>query len=138
VLVLWSTMKGRGNAMQQSTAFGELLRKRRAELELGLRAFAAETKLDPGNLSKYERGVLTPPQDGNTLEKIARALKWEPGTEAYQHLIDSAAAAAGRIPADIAHDPKVLARMPFLFRAARGKRLTREKLIELAERLKDM
>jgi transcriptional regulator with XRE-family HTH domain len=124
--------------MQGGAAFGEWLRQKRAELGLGLRAFAAETQLDPGNLSKYERGVLPPPQDLGTLNKIASALSLKKGSEGYQELLDHAAASAGRIPADLASDPKVLARMPYLFRTARGKRLTAEQLIELAERLKGM
>ena len=37
--------------------FGEMLRKRRKELRLGLREFALKAEMDPGNLSKIERGA---------------------------------------------------------------------------------
>ena len=40
------------------STFGELLRARREELRLGLREFAIRADLDPGNLSKIERGRL--------------------------------------------------------------------------------
>lgn len=125
--------------MERSTAhtFGEWLRARRAEIGLGLRAFAQQTGLDPGNLSKYERGLLSPPQDPATLERIATALKLKVGSAEYAEFTDLAAASAGRIPADLAADPKLLARMPLLFRTARGK-MTREELIRLAERLKGL
>lgn len=124
-------------ALSTTPGFGEWLRSRRAEIGLGLRSFAQQTKLDPGNLSKYERGLLPPPQDTDTLERIATALRLKKGTEQYREFMDLAAAWAGRIPPDLAADPKVLARMPLLFRTARGK-LTREELIKLAEKLKGL
>ncbi len=54
--------------------FGELLRKRRKELRLGLREFALKAGLDPGNLSKIERGRLGAPQSDEVLGRICRAL----------------------------------------------------------------
>lgn len=125
--------------MERSRArtFGEWVRARRAEIGLGLRAFAQQTELDPGNLSKYERGLLSPPQDPATLKRIASALKLKAGSSEHADFTDLAAASAGRIPPDLAADPKLLARMPLLFRTARGK-MSREDLIRLAERLKGL
>lgn len=123
--------------MEHSRTFGEWLRARRGGIGLGLRAFAQQTGLDPGNLSKYERGVLSPPQDEETLERIAVALKLERRSAEYGEFIDLAAASAGRLPPDLATDPKLLARMPLLFRTARGK-MSRDEIIKLAERLKGL
>src|SRR3972149_4183237 len=68
--------KGERNMRGENAVhFGEWVRNRRAELRLSLRKFAEETRLDPGNLSKYERGVLPPPQDPDTLERMAAILK---------------------------------------------------------------
>ena len=125
-------------AKREDFGFGHWVRRRRAEISLTLRRFALKAALDPGNLSKYERGVLPPPQDPATLERMARALQIENGTDVYREFTDLAAASAGRIPADLHSDPKILARMPLLFRAARRRKFSREDLIQLADKLKEM
>ena len=86
-------------ARRGAPGFGVWLRERRGEIGLGLRSFAQQTRLDPGNLSKYERGVLPPPQDAETLRRIAKALKLKEGGTAYREFMDVAAVSAGRIPA---------------------------------------
>lgn len=122
----------------QDASFGQWLRRKRAELRLPLRVFAREADLDAGNVSKYERGLLPPPQDAEKLKRMCNALHLKEGSEEHMHFMDLASAAAGRIPPDLAADPKLVARMPLLFRTARGKTLTRAQLIELADRLKDL
>jgi transcriptional regulator with XRE-family HTH domain len=117
--------------------FGNWVRKRREGIGLGLRSFAVATAIDPGNLSKYERGVLPAPQDRATLRRIATALKLRAGSDQMQEFLDLAAASAGRIPPDLANNPEVLARMPYLFRTAR-KKLTRDELLRLAEALRSL
>ena len=123
---------------REEFGFGPWVRRRRGEINLTLRRFALETELDPGNLSKYERQLLPPPQDPSTLERMARALQLRKGTDAHREFTDLAAASAGRIPADLQSDPKVVARMPLLFRTVRGRKFSREDLIELADKLKDI
>jgi transcriptional regulator with XRE-family HTH domain len=118
--------------------FGQLLRQKRAELRLPLRVFARNAELDAGNVSKYERGLLPPPQDPQKLARMCAALDIRKGTEEYVHFIDLASAGAGKIPPDLAADPNIVARMPLLFRTARGKTLSREQLIELADKLKNL
>jgi transcriptional regulator with XRE-family HTH domain len=125
-------------AKREEFGFGPWVRRRRAEINLTLRRFALETELDPGNLSEYERELLPPPQDPTTLDRMARALQLKKGTDVHREFTDLAAASAGRIPADLQSDPKVIARMPLLFRAARGRKLSREELMELAEKLKEI
>ncbi|HYB53262.1 MAG TPA: helix-turn-helix transcriptional regulator [Thermoanaerobaculia bacterium] len=124
-------------AMPTEGIFGEWVRGRREEVRLSLGAFANATGIDPANLSKYERGVLPGPQDTKTLDRIAAALKLKAGSPEHQQLIGMAAASAGRIPPDLPSDSEVVARMPFLFRTARGK-VTRDELLRLAEMLKSL
>lgn len=118
-----------------SSMFGDWLKKRRKELGMTLRAFAERSGLDPGNLSRYERGVLAPPQ-GETLGRIAKAFGLKPGSAEWAALQDLAAIGAGKIPQDLAEDPKVASQLPVLFRVARGKKLSREELLRLAERIR--
>ena len=116
-------------------SFGEWVKKRRADRQITLRGFAEASGIDPGNLSRYERGVLPPPQ-GEALDRISRALGLEEGSSEWQALHDLAAIAAGRIPPDLAADPVLGKRLPVLFRVARGKKLTREMLLGLADRIR--
>jgi transcriptional regulator with XRE-family HTH domain len=117
--------------------FGQWVRRRREKVGISLRGFALATGLDPGNLSKYERGALPAPQEPKVLNRIAAALKLRPGSAELQEFRDLAATSAGRIPPDLAEDPALLAKMPLLFRTAR-KKLTRDELLRLAERLKSI
>ena len=117
--------------------FGEWVRHRRAELRIGLRAMALETGIDPGNLSKYERGVLSPPQEDRILRRWADALRLKEGSQEFREFMDLAAVSAGRIPSDLAGDPVLLSRLPILFRAARKPRLSRQELIALAKRIRE-
>jgi len=99
--------------------FGEYVRSRRLELGMSLRTFAAATNQDPANVSRMERGQLTPPQDLEVLHRIADALELANPSEERLTLIDLAAVAARRIPADIASDESLLAQLPVLFRKLR-------------------
>jgi transcriptional regulator with XRE-family HTH domain len=125
-------------AKSAPAGFGEWVRARRECIELSLREFALQTGLDPGNLSKYERGLLPPPQDEKILARIASALRLKKGAPKHREFMDLAAASAGRIPPDIASDPRLVRRLPLLFRTARGSKLTRDQLIQLADRLKNL
>ena len=118
-----------------ASTFGEWLKIQRTETGLTLRTFADKCGIDPGNLSRYERGVVPPPQ-GETLTRIAAALGLREGSEDWQMLHDLAAITAGRIPKDLAEDPALVGRLPVLFRAARGKKLSRDELLRLAERIR--
>ena len=118
-------------------SFGEWIRARRAELRLSLRAFATASGVDPGNLSKYERGLLPPPQDQERLHAMAIALQLRRGSDSYRHFLDLAAAGAGRIPPDLANDADLVKRLPLLFRTARDRRLTLEQVVELARRIRE-
>jgi len=116
--------------------FGEFFKAKRKELGLTLRQFAKENNLDPGNLSKMERGILQPPQSTGKLEEYALLLKMKPGDDDWYTFFDLAAAESGRIPADILSNSDVLERLPLFFRTMRGNKLTKEQLEKLVELIK--
>ncbi len=114
--------------------FGEFFKAKRKELGKTLRTFAMENRIDPGNLSKLERGILPPPHSREKLEEYAGLLNIQEGTDDWYTFFDLAATEAGRIPDDIYSDKRVLERLPLFFRSVRGNKLTDEqfkKLIEL-------
>lgn len=117
-------------------SFGDYFKALRIKKSLTLRAFCAEYELDPGNLSKMERGVLAPPQDMETLKKYATHLGVKPGSDEWHRFIDLAAAGAGRIPADIASEKSLLEKLPVVFRTLRRKKLTKEDIQSLIEKIK--
>ncbi len=101
-------------------AFGSLVRKRRMELRLSLRECAARATMDPGNLSKIERGRAAPPQDADVLARLVDALGLT-GSPGAQRLLDVAATSNGRIPQDIVRNDDVLSALPLLLRAVNDK-----------------
>ena len=117
--------------------FGDQLRKRRKELRLGLREFALKANMDPGNLSKIERGRLGVPQSEDVLERLCRALEYELESDEAQALRDLAVADTGRIPSDILDDQEVMVRMPLLLRTVHNKQLSAEQLDRLIEMIKE-
>lgn len=117
-------------------SFGDWVRQRREELRVSLRALALDSAIDAGNLSKYERGILPAPQDPEVLRRLAKALRLKDGSAELRTFVDLAAISAGRIPPDLAADPDLLKHLPVLFRTARKRRLSREDLIALAEKVR--
>lgn len=116
-------------------SFGELFKTLRIALGKTLREFCLEHGLDPGNLSKLERGLLPPPQSREKLEEYARSLKIREGSTHWYEFFDLASVETGRIPADL-QDEKLLRRLPAIFRTLRGQKLTDKQLDSLAEQLR--
>jgi transcriptional regulator with XRE-family HTH domain len=116
--------------------FGDYFKAKRIELGLTLRKFCMMYELDPGNISKMERGKLPPPQSEEKLKEYARMLKIKKGSDDWQTFFDLAAAEAGRVPADLLSDKEVLAKLPALFRTMRGQQVTDEELEELIKMIK--
>jgi transcriptional regulator with XRE-family HTH domain len=115
--------------------FGAFFKDRRIRLGATLRDFCMDNKLDPGNLSKMERGLLPPPQSREKLEQYAKSLGLRKGSSEWFEFFDLAAAEAGRIPEDL-QDEEVLRRLPVLFRTIRGTKLSDKQLDELIDRLR--
>lgn len=116
--------------------FGELLRVRRAELRISLRVFSEAAQMDPGNVSRLERGVSPAPEAPEVLARVAAALRLAPSTPAYESLMDAAAASKGRIPSDLLTDDAVAARLPVLFRTLRSKPLNADQLDRLIDSIR--
>ncbi len=122
--------------MGRGSAFGSFIKKKRKDLGLTLRRFCTENGLDPGNMSRLERGLLPPPQSREKLEKLARFLRLKKGSDEWYELFDLAAAEKGRIPDDILRDEDVVAKLPLLFRTLRGQKVPDEKLDELVRKIR--
>ena len=121
--------------MEYSSAFGEFFKAKRQALGLTLREFCLKHRLDPGNMSRLERGLLAPPQGRDRLEEYAKCLGLKKGSGDWHTFFDLAAAAKGRIPEELLEDKEVVAKLPLIFRALRGKRLTNERLDDLVKKV---
>jgi transcriptional regulator with XRE-family HTH domain len=97
--------------------FGRYFKERRAALGLSLREFCSRKKIDPSNLSKIERGRLSPPH-GEKLREYAHALQLKEGSDEWFEFFDLAAAEAGRIPDDL-READIAAKLPVFFRTLR-------------------
>ncbi len=117
--------------------FGEMVRERRKELRLGLREFAQRAGMDPGNLSKIERGRLAAPQSDEILNRICGALEWSPESAEADLLTDQTAIENGQIPEEVLGDDVVMAKMPLLLRTVQNKQLEPEQLDRLIEMIRE-
>ena len=117
--------------------FGDTVRERRKQLRLGLREFAQRAGMDPGNLSKIERGRLGAPQSEEALDRICEALEWRPGSDEADALKDQAAIENGQIPAAVLGDEVVMAKMPLLLRTLRNRQLEPEQLDRLIDLIRE-
>ncbi|MFH1022856.1 MAG: helix-turn-helix domain-containing protein [Planctomycetota bacterium] len=117
--------------------FGEFFKARRMALGKTLRQFCVENSLDPGNISKLERGLLPPPQH-EKLEAYAVILGIPRGSDEWYQFFDLAAAEAGRIPDDILSDERVAGKLPVLFRTVRGGgKLSDQQFEELVRKVRE-
>jgi len=113
--------------------FGEHLRALRLKGGKTLRQFCAENNLDPGNLSRIERGRLNPPASHDTLTRWAHALGLREASSDWIDFFDLAAIASGRVPQDLRDDEAVLAKLPLLFRTLRNEKIDDEALQDLID-----
>ena len=123
--------------MEDKKLFGEFFKARRIAIKKTLRQFCIENVLDPGNISKLERGLLPPPQSREKLEEYAGYLKIKKGLDDWYTFFDLAAAETGRIPEDIMTKGKIEDKLPILFRTLRGQKVSDENLEELIKMLRD-
>jgi len=118
--------------MEGQFRFGTFFRERRLSLGKTLRQFCLENGLDAGNISRLERGLLSPPKH-EKLKEYARLLQLEEGTDEWYEFCDLAARDTGRLPEDLRSDAEVLDRMPVLFRTLRGQKVSEEQLDDLID-----
>ena len=90
-----------------SALFGEYFKKKRLEMRKTLRQFCLENGLDPGNISKIERGILPPPQSREKLSRYAKCLGIVEGSDEWLEFFDIARTDAGRIPEELLADKNV-------------------------------
>jgi transcriptional regulator with XRE-family HTH domain len=119
--------------MAGEKSFGEFFKEMRGKKGISLRRFCLENKVDPGNISKLERGLIPPPQSREKLEEYASYLQIRKGSDDWWEFFDLAAAESGKIPQDILNDENLVKRLPLVFRTIRGQKVSREKLRKLAE-----
>ena len=110
--------------------FGELFKQKRIALGKTLRQFCLDNDLDPGNVSKIERGVMSAPQSEEKLEEYAGYLNIPIKSKEWQVFKDSASVSAGKIPEDL-RKKELLARLPVFFRTLKDKKFSEEELDEL-------
>jgi transcriptional regulator with XRE-family HTH domain len=122
--------------MAAKLTFGEFFKEKRISLRKTLRQFCAESGLDPGNISKLERGLMPPPQGSDKLEEYARYLRIRKGSDDWYKFFDLARIEAGRIPDEFLRDEALLASLPILFRTLRGQKISEKKLEKLVELIK--
>ncbi len=116
--------------------FGQLFKEKRIELGKTLREFCLEYGLDPGNISRLERGMMAPPQDPKKIEEYAGYLQIKKGSDLWYQFFDAGALESGKIPKDILEEKELVKKLPVFFRILRGKKATREALKELLEKIK--
>ncbi|UCB57190.1 MAG: hypothetical protein JSV30_00955 [Candidatus Omnitrophota bacterium] len=117
--------------------FGEFFKQKRISLGKTLRQFCLENQLDPGNISKIERGKLPPPASEEKLKEYAKYLNIQFGSEEWQTFKDLASLSAGKIPDDLKNEQELLARLPVFFRTLRDKKFSEEDLKELIKKIRE-
>jgi len=119
-----------------SNLFGQFFKKKRIELGMTLRQFCLQNNLDPGNISKIERGIFPPPTNAEKLGQYAKFLNIKEGSNDWFEFFDLAHASSGRIPEEILSNKDLVSKLPLVFRTLRGQKLTRGQLNKLAEKLR--
>ena len=116
--------------------FGNFFKQKRIGLGLTLREFCRMYELDPGNISKLERGLSTPPQSKELLAKYAGMLGIKENSEEWREFSDLAATSAGKLPEDVISNEEIMRALPVLFRTARKESLNEETLMKLVSAIK--
>lgn len=104
--------------------FGSFLRETRLKKGDTLRRFCKKNNLDPGNVSKMERGFLPAPQDPEKLASYAKALGVRKGSPDWIIFHDLASASSRNFKPREVTDEAVLRKLPVLFRTLDNKDVT--------------
>ena len=126
----------KGPPMKARPLFGDYFKQKRIEKGYTLREFCRRFDLDPGNISKLERGMLPPPESKEKLEQYARALGLKNGTDEWYQFFDLAAACKGVIPHELLEDEELVKSLPIIFRTFRSKKVSKKTVDELIKKLK--
>ncbi len=115
--------------------FGEFVHAARIKKGLTLREFCRMTEIDPGNWSKTERGLQTPPRSRAILAEVGKVLGFQQDSEEFQTLLDLASISF--IPTTLLDDSSIVEKLPVFFRTLRGEKPTRQELEELLEKVRE-
>lgn len=117
-------------------SFGDFFKSLRRKKRITLREFCIKASADPANISRLERGAMSPPQDTEILERYAKALSIEVGSDDWYTFFDLAAANRGIIPKDLLDDHEIVRMLPAFFRTLRGQKPTVEEMTKLADKIR--
>jgi len=129
-------MKDIKKQKQKFQHFHEFFSDLRKNKRITLRDFCKTAKADPANISRMERGAMPPPQDSDILERYAKALDLEKGSDNWYLFCDLAATDRGIIPHDLMSDEEVVKILPSFFRTMRGQKPTEEEMRKIVEKIK--
>ncbi len=122
--------------VETENIFGHFFKEMRLKTGISLRSFCLKHGLDAGNISKIERGIASPPQSRDILEKYAHCLNIKENSDDWYSFFDYAAASTGRIPSDVMDDKELVKNLPLIFRTLRNPKLTSDELKKLAEAIR--
>lgn len=122
--------------MGNKMTFAEFFKEKRMALGLTLRQFCQKSGLDPGNISKLERGLFAAPQSEGKLEDYAKALKLKKGSDDWILFFDLAAISNRDLGLMKLKNETIIEKLPVLFRTLDNKELTEEKLDQIIELIK--
>ena len=112
-----------------SDSFGQFFKTKRIEKGFTLRKFCHKYGLDPGNISKLERGVLPPPASREKLNQYACCLEIKEGSEDWYEFFDLATVGRGRIPKEIMGEKELVKKLPLICRTLKREKVTDEEQI---------
>ena len=122
--------------MNSKKLFGDFFKGKRIEESLSLREFCKKHQLDPGNVSKLERGILAPPKSMETLKEYAKYLGITEESPDWTEYFDLAAASKGEIPHEILNDDDLAKKLPLIFKVIRERKDTLDLFDNLIEVIK--
>ncbi len=117
--------------------FGEFLNNLRVKQNLSLRDVCKKVNYDPSNWSKIERGLISPPNDKETLSGWAGALNLKDGSVEFYNFIDLANIAQGIIPDYIMQEKDLVRALPAFFRTVRNEKPTKKEIDDLINLIKN-
>lgn len=117
--------------------FGELLKELRMKAHLSLRDVCKKVNYDPSNWSKIERGLISPPNNEDTLGQWAQALGLAQKSKEYFEFIDLANIAQGIIPDYIMQEKDLVKALPAFFRTVRNEKPTKKEIDDLINLIKN-
>lgn len=117
--------------------FGQNLKELRIKKGLTLRHACRILDYDPSNWSKIERGKMSPPSNGKTLQRWAKTVGLSK-TSDIQWFIDEANLSQGIIPQDILFQENIVDFLPAFFRTLRNKKPTKREIDRLIKLIRNV